>query len=68
MLAAVPVVVAAEDTTIPMRDMVRIIIVVRMLVKGMGGQLMNGGGDCWTPTPSRPRSFLFVYCSMRVIS
>ena len=62
MLAAV-VVVAAEDITIPMRDMVRI-IVVRVVVKGMGGQLMNDGGDCWTPTPShffRPHSFfLFI--------
>ena len=32
--------VAAEDITTPMRDMVRI-IVVRVVVKGMGGQLMN---------------------------
>ena len=48
MLAAV-VVVAAEDITIPMRFMVRIII-VRVVVKGMGGHLMNDGGDCWTPT------------------
>ena len=46
--------VAAEDITTPMRDMVRIIVV--MVVKGMDGQLMNGGGDCfvgrWTLTLS----------------
>lgn len=36
------VVVAVEDITTMMRDMVR--IVVRVVVKGMGGRLMNGGG------------------------
>ena len=46
MLAGV-VDVAVEGITTPMRDMVRI-IVVKVVVKGMGGQLMNGGGDCWT--------------------
>ena len=50
-MLAVVVVVAVEDITIPMRDMVRI-IVVRVVVKGMGGQLMNGGGDdCRTSYP-----------------
>ena len=65
--------VAAEDITTPMRDIVRV-IVVRVVVKGMGGQL-NGGGDyCWTLDPLVPlaiyfdRSFFFVYCSMHVFS
>ena len=65
MLAGV-VDVAAEDIMTPMRDMVRII--VRVVVKGMGGQLMNGRGDYFVVLPlaiSFDRSFFLsiVQCT-----
>ena len=50
----------AAVVTIPMRDMVRI-IVVRVVVKGMGGQLINDGGDCWTPAISFDRTVFFLF-------